>query len=82
MNRPIEPESTAAFEAEPTIADIADHLRAMREAGTLSPDAARLLARAEAHEEATRAMAEVQARLEERLAEIDAEATTAKPTLQ
>ena len=65
-----------------SIADIMAHLRALREAGTLSPDGARLLARAEAHEEATRGMAEVQARLEQRLAEIEAEAAQVRRRLQ
>lgn len=65
-----------------SVSDIMAHLRAMREAGTLSPDGARLLARAEAHDEATQGMAEVQARLEKRLAEIEEEAKEGRRRLQ
>lgn len=71
--------------AEPdaaTIAHIQAQLTALREAGMLSPEGCRLLARAEAVEAANREMAGVKRRLEERLREIDEEAERARQGLQ
>jgi hypothetical protein len=53
-------------------ADAQAHLRARIEAGIAGPEEAGLLARIEAHDEAAREVDAVQARLAQRLAEIDA----------
>lgn len=62
-----------------TITDIHAQLLALRKAGMLSPEGCRMLAQAEAIEEAKRGMAEVQARLEKRLSEIEAGAARGRP---
>ena len=54
----------------------------LRDAGMLSPEGRRLLAQAEAVEVANREMAEVKARLEARLRQIDEDAEQARRQLQ
>ncbi|MCV9936123.1 hypothetical protein OIU35_07080 [Boseaceae bacterium BT-24-1] len=65
-----------------TIAHIQAQFTALREAGMLSPEGCRLLARAEAVEAANMELADVKRRLAERLREIDREAERARKAMQ